>query len=997
MALALLLATGAHLAAAAGETTGVREAAPDLTDAAARIARSAPGTLGLSYALTDDALFVYSHPALAPLVPHAVRTFHGALDWQRRVFGWQPSDRPTVWLRDFSDSGNASVSPRPRNLLLYNVAPMVSPFETAPSAERMYSTMNHELVHLATGDVANARDRFWRRLFGGKVAPDARHPETLLYSELTAPRWSVPRWHLEGSAVFLETWMGGGLGRAQGGYDEMVFRAMVRDGAPFFDPLSLSSRGTRVDFQVGANAYLYGTRFFSWLALSETPAKVLQWLQRDEGSRAGYAEQFEHVFGQPLDTAWQRWVADEQRFQQANLEALRRHPITPRQPLVAAPLGSVSRGFIDERAGLLLAGVRRPGVVDHLAAIDLNSGQARQLTDVEGAVLYDVTSLAWDAASRVLFFTIGNHAWRSVWAYELDNGRRTELLREARIGAIAFNPADRSLLGVRHEHGHAQLVRVPFPYVGWETLHRFDFGVLATDLDVSPDGRLLAASVQDTRGDQFVRVFRIDRLRAGDAEPVHQFRFGPAAPEGFVFTPDGRYLLGSAYFTGVSNLYRIELDTGRVEAVSNTETGLFRPIPRADGSVVAFEYTGQGFVPVALDPQPLAALGTIRFLGAEVAERHPEVLGWQVPPSPPAETLLREQGPYHPLQHMTLRGVFPVLQGYRDTGGAGLHVQFGDPLGLAQLGITAAITPGQGLPADERGHLEITGRYLHWSAGLSWNRSSFYDLVGPTRRGRRGLAATLGHERPLVDAPTHRIESRSRLALYDGLDALPDAQNVQAAVGRLVTAELGLHYSAVQRGLTAVDDQKGVVASATVTLSHAAGSVITQPVLRLDLGTPLPLTHASLWSRTALGSTAGTRSLPAARHYFGAFGNNWVDDGAVRRYREPGSLPGFEIDAVSGRSYLRQMVELNLPPLVFASLGTPGLHLQSLRSSVFAAGLWTEPWRGERRGHATLGAQADLRLSVLHWYDMMLSFGWATGYSSGRRVGSEWMVSLKLL
>ena len=40
-----------------------------------------------------------------------------------------------------------------------------------------------------------------------------------------------PRWYLEGSAVFMETWMAGGLGRAQGAYDEMVFRAMVRDAA----------------------------------------------------------------------------------------------------------------------------------------------------------------------------------------------------------------------------------------------------------------------------------------------------------------------------------------------------------------------------------------------------------------------------------------------------------------------------------------------------------------------------------------------------------------------------------------------------------------------------------------------------------------------------------------------------------------------------------------------------------------------------------------------
>ena len=60
----------------------------------------------------------------------------------------------------------------------------------------------------------------------------------ILYNYLTTPRVNVPRWYLEGSAVFMETWMAGGLGRAQGGYDEMVFRAMVRDDAHFYSTRS---------------------------------------------------------------------------------------------------------------------------------------------------------------------------------------------------------------------------------------------------------------------------------------------------------------------------------------------------------------------------------------------------------------------------------------------------------------------------------------------------------------------------------------------------------------------------------------------------------------------------------------------------------------------------------------------------------------------------------------------------------------------------------------
>jgi hypothetical protein len=272
------------------------------------LAAADTGPLGLSFLETPDLRLIHSDPGLNFLVPHAARTFGNALDWQRRTFGWTPAERTNVWLRDFSDYGNAGVSPTPNNLLQFDIAPASNSFETNPSRERIYSTMNHEMVHMATTDVASQQDRQWRQFFFGKVAPRSANPESLLYSYLTVPRFTVPRWYLEGSAVFMETWMGGGLGRAQGGYDEMVFRAMVRDGTRFFDPLGLESRGTRIDFQVGANAYLYGGRFFTWLAFRYSPEKVIEWLRRDEGSRRHYSDQFEQVFGLPLDDAWQAWI-----------------------------------------------------------------------------------------------------------------------------------------------------------------------------------------------------------------------------------------------------------------------------------------------------------------------------------------------------------------------------------------------------------------------------------------------------------------------------------------------------------------------------------------------------------------------------------------------------------------------------------------------------------------------------------------------------------------
>lgn len=956
--------------------------------------------LGLSSLRTPDLELVYQDPILSYLVPHAARTFINSLAWQRRIFGWNPSEPTTVMLKDFSDYGNAGATPIPRNTVRFDIAPMSRAFETNPSSERMYSTMNHELVHLSTTDMATAQDQRWRRFFLGKLYAQSQHPETLLYSYLTVPRFTVPRWYLEGSAVFMETWMGGGFGRAQGGYDEMVFRAMVRDSAPFYDPLALVSRGTRTDFQVGANAYLYGTRFFTYLAHVHSPEKVVAWLKRDEGSKRGYADQFAHVFGVPLEQGWDEWIAFERAFQARNLVEVRKNPVTAQRNLVATAVGSASRTYFDEASGILYGAFRYPGVVEHVGALNTRDGTLARLADVKGAMLYSVTSFAYDPVSRTAFYTADNLAFRDLMSLDVGSGRETLLQLDARIGEIVFNAKDRSLLGVRHQNGLATLVRIPHPYKEWNQVYTFPYGVVPSDLDISPDGRLLSASVSEVTGDEFLRVWPLEGLMKGEAKPLSEHSFGQSVPEGFVFSRDGRYLYGSSYYTGISNIFRYEVANGAVEAVSNAESGFFRPVPLADGRLVVLNFTGQGFVPAVIEPRPVKDVSAIRFLGAELAAKHPVVTTWGVPPpgNVDYEAQVTAKGVYRPLRRLEVQSAFPVLQGYKESVGLGYHVNIGDPLGFAAIGITAAVTPDSKLADDEAGHVEITGRYQNWHTRLSWNRSDFYDLFGPTKRGRKGYAAVVGYDDFLIFDEPRKLELKSEIAYYGKLDTLPDFQNVRAPVERLATAQVGLHYTFVRRSLGAVDDEKGLTWDVVASANHANGETTPQLWAGLDFGMPLPLPHASLWLRSAAGTSNGDRSDPFANFYFGGFKNNYVDSRSIQRYRQHHSFPGFGIDEISGRSFARQMVEVNLPPVVFANLGTPSLHATWLRSSLFAAALWTDPQNARlRERYGTAGAQADLRFSVLHWYDMTLSFGYAVGFRGSSRAGDEWMVSLKIM
>jgi len=955
--------------------------------------------LGISYVETKDVKVIY-FDSLNYLVPHAVHTFTNSLAWQRRTFGWIPSESTTVLLKDLSDyaSGTALVAPHDR--LVLDIEPVSHAFETFPASERLYWMMNHEMVHEATGDLASEEDRRWRRFFLGKVLPQSRDPESLLYAYLTVPRFTTPRWYLEGAAVFMETWMGGGIGRAQGGYDEMVFRAMVRDGVRFYDPLGLVSLGVQVDFQVGASAYLYGTRFFTWLAYRYSPEKVVDWIRRDEGSERNYADQFEKVFGIPLEQGWQDWIAFEHEFQRRNLEEVRKNPITPQRKFAAGAIGSISRMYYDESTGNIYAGFRYTGVVEHMGALNIRDGSVRRLADIRKAMLYRVASVAYDPKSGTLFYTDHNIGLRDLMAVDVNTGESKTLFREARIGEIVFNPADRSLIGVRHSNGIAVLVRLPYPYTQWFEIHTFPYEYVPSDLDISADGRLLSASISEVNGDQFLRVWELDKLMAGNLKPLSEFRFGQSVPESFVFSKDGRYLYGSSYYTGVSNIFRYEVVTGAVEAVSNAESGFFRPVPLDDGRLLVLTYTGEGFVPATIDPVPIQDVSAIKFLGAELVDKYPELKTWQVPP-PSAdddESMITARGPWLPLHDLSLANAYPVLQGYKNTAGAGYRFNVEDPLGFAKFAVTAAYTPSGSVPANERGHAQIVGSYLGWRTDLAWNRSDFYDLFGPTKRSRKGYAAKLGYDDVLDSDEPRKFVMSSDIEYYDKIDTLPNAQNIATPFSRLVAGRIGLHYSDVRRSQGAVDDERGMLWNLQLDSNFADGSTIPQLYGNLDLGVSLPTAHSSVWLRSAAGVSGGPRSNPVSSFYFGGFGNNYVDDGSVKRYREYTSLPGFGIDQISALSFVRELVEWDLPPIVFESVGTPGLYVNWLRPSVFAAGLWADPGNAAfRKNYATVGTQTDLHISILHWYDMTLSVGYAIGYQSSRRADSEWMISLKIM
>jgi len=954
---------------------------------------------------------IYPDPQLDYLAPYAARCFESALDFHAHLFGFDPGGKIDVLLLDFSDYGRASAGAIPYDDVQVQVAPVNFAYETITPNERVNTIMNHELVHVVEMDQATASDRGWRRFFGGKVVPSPDHPESIGYLYLTTPRLAVPGWYLEGFAVFMETWMAGGIGRAQGSYDEMVFRSMVRDGATFYDPLGLVAEGTKVDFQVGVNAYLYGTRFMSYLALQYGPETLIKWISRRDGSRRYYATQFEQVYGRPLGEIWQEWIAWEHDFQQKNLDAIRAYPTTPYHDLSARALGSVSRAFYDEETQRLYTAFNYPGVVAHVGAISLDDGAIERLVEVKDPVLYSVTSLAFDPAGKTLFYTADNGAWRDLRALDLATGKARTLIKDGRIGDLVFNRADGTLWGLRQLNGLTTLVHLTPPFKDWTSIFTWPYGQVPYDLDIAPDGSHMSMSLGEVSGRHTLRLFDMATIAAGDATAIAQVDFGTTIPSNFVFSPDGRYLYGSSYYTGVSNISRYEVATGDLQTVSNCETGMFRPVPLEGDELIVFRYSGQGFVPAKIEAKPLEDASAITFLGQTIAETHPVVQGWTAgsPKDVPLDDLITRKGKYQSFRGMRLESWYPIVQGYKDEGAIGAAANFSDPAILNRVTASVSYTPNNDLPANERLHVDFKYQRHDWRASYRLNYADFYDLFGPTKHSLKGYSVGIGNRRNLIYDLPRQLVLDNEITYYANLDRLPYAQNIDVTFDTVLEEISRLTWTNTRSSLGAVDPEKGIKAEALVGLNYVHSQLIPLVLMNFDVGFPLPLTHSSIWLRNSAGVGFGDTEDPYSNFYFGGFGNNWVDEGAIKRYREWYAFPGVAINDIGGRTYAKTTLEWNLPPIRFGSVGTPGFYLTWARPAVFVGAVTTNfgisdpvatPAPGEPEFQRTVtdaGAQIDFRFFAMHQLELTFSAGYAVAFESRQDTLRESMFSLKIL
>ncbi|RXK88216.1 hypothetical protein EST62_04040 [Chlorobaculum sp. 24CR] len=942
------------------------------------------------YSVKNDHFRILCKERHRALVPEVIVYAETSLALLSRVFDYVPSEIITIVLKDSRDTGTASASVLPHNRITIDIAPFDTDYEFIRFDYQLRWIISHEMTHIVAGDRQGGAGGTLRSLLG-KVEPSQREPLTAPFSLLTSAGRYTPTWHQEGIAVFMETWMNGGYGRVLGSFDEMYFRTLVNEKRAFMGKSQLDFEDDD-SFLLGSTVYFYGARFASWLALTRGLDKLLAWYRVEPGQPGcciGYEDAFRQVYGCGLDEAWAAFYRDERRFQQENIARIRRHPVTQTRRL-AAPKGWVSKAYRDASGRWMFYASHKPHALARIEKLDLATGECVPVASLPTPQLVGVASTAFDREHGLFFFTTHNdRGYRDLWAVAVESGKKKLLLRDVRLGNMTLNPVDRALWGVAVRNGRAVLAVSRYPYRKLRVVTGLGAGEVLAHPEISPDGKTMAATLHRADGRQAIILIDLVRLERG-GRVLYETATDQGNPEHPSWSVDGSAICWNATVSGVSNIFRRQLARPDAEALSNSVTGLFHPVALSADSLFCFEYTSEGFTPVAMPERPVSDLPAIRFFGQAVVERYPELRSWRMAEITPPFTPLSAEQRYHGFSSLQLNSLAPVVNAFQGTLVYGVYAELTDPLRYHRL----TLQPGYSF-ADSEWHFAMSYEYRDlFKLELSRTPATFYDLLNHRSMQSDGWGAKAEYRTWWVyDRPSTLDQ-----LFYVGLGNEISEGGSFATDETILTCGTKVTGQHLRKSIGSTDDEEGyqwqvAIENRQPTRHASSGRRVASgeaALLRMVLQP-----HQVVRLQVAAGHSWGDR-FDAGTFWFGGFGNRIVEHDHPAGYRNAESFPGLSYRVFPADRYVKVGIENRFPPIALQQAA--GTHyLSKADVTLFSQGLASSA-DGEASSFVNLGGQVNFYLKNFYLLDSTLSFGYARAWSlsgSGKSY-DELFASLKL-
>jgi len=572
--------------------------------------------------------------------------------------------RVQVVLADVEDDPNGFASPLPYPLVHVRAVAPRGADEFGNHDGWLRLVLSHELAHIVHLEEAHGVVRLARRVLG-------RAP--FLFPNATTPTWMI-----EGLATFEET-EATSFGRGENPDVRMVLRMEALErGLPREDEAVAG-----LDRWPGGQApYLFGESFVRYLT-QRFGSDTLPRLAAVHGGRpVPYFDDLtaRKVTGASFHKRWNEWRAEVGAELEKEAARLREAGLTVSRPLTARGVRQYGARFSPrgDRIAYTNRSLTRYRAI-HLVGVD-GKGDRRLVRRNGGS------ALSWTAdGARIVFDEPDVHRRFSIWSdlrvVEVATGRSRRLTRGLRAkepdvsagGLVAF---------VRQGPDRSDLALIGLDGGAPRDLTRSEAGTHWSNPRWSPSGDALVASRLQPGGwldlvvvDAATGALReLTRDRAKDVEPA--------------WTPDGAEIVYRSDRDGVSNLYALRLEDGRLRRLTNVLGGTFAPDVSPDGRQVAFaDYTARGYDVRVMDlPE-----------GAAVVEFRDPYAPSLSPPAPVAQP----DEAYSALPHLRPRFWSPYVATSADELRVGAVTGGADPLLRHAYGVDFHASTRRGTPGAQ--------------------------------------------------------------------------------------------------------------------------------------------------------------------------------------------------------------------------------------------------------------------------------------------------------
>lgn len=933
------------------------------------------------------------------LVNHILSSAENSLAQLQKLFNYLPNDKIIINTYDVSDFGFGATTTIPENYIRLEIEPLEPGYEMVPYSERFQWLISHELVHIVVNDMSSDFESSLRSLMG-KVNPDKNQPLTAFYSLITNHNRYTPRWYQEAIAVFVETWFSGGYGRILGNFDEMYFRSLVNDNQKFAGASEIENVTSHKSILLENILYLYGSRFIAHLANKYGAQKIYDWFSPQKNEfYPGIESKFEQIYGIDFNDAWENFISDEQEFQISNISLIKKYPLTEFQRLSDTSFGWVTNSTYDSKNNTLIFGYHRRGQLAEIQNFNLDTQKSDYITTLPTPSLVQVSALAYDESYKKLFYTTNNNQlYRDVWEYDLNSKKEKLLFKDSRIGQLTISSAAHELWGIQHLSGKAILIRSKYPYTEYQSLSVFDVGDEFSDLSINRTGNLLASVLHRSNGQQSIIVADVSGLDKGYP---YKFRTitSSGSPENPSWSLDGKYLYWNAYTNGVSNIYRYDFSTEEIIALTNTIKGFFKPVEVSADSLIAMEFTVDGFIPVKFAIRKADKLPAINYFGQKILDKSPELYELNLKPANEVvdKNLFTKEESYSPISDFSIKTFIPIVSGFQTRVVLGLFTQINDPLLYHDLTIEAGVSPFKETTSDIKFHLRVKYSYHQkFSVAIEQNAADFFDLFNSRKRGMLGGRYTVGYNHYWIFDNPLKVKQMTEFSVYRGIKFINDnTTEVRQPDFAILKSELEIRD--LRKTIGSIDWESGDLFKFSI-LGYGSnpddpqfsGQFMGEWDKYFIFLTP----HNVLHLKAATGYHVVNNNIPETMFFFGGFGNREIDNEPVKQFEKMFRFPGVPIYSIASDKFLKVMIENSFPPIRIPNLSIGSIDFKNINFSIFSQSLISD----SRELDKIINLGAQLNLVLEHWYNLesTISTGFAKAWwRSGN--DTEWFISWKLL